>query len=111
MGVRQVRVGATRKVTLDLGILPASAQIGQTGTTVNPKVLLAIGVSGAPQHLEYIGKRAIIFAFNKDPEAPIMVLNRTRPTPVVLPVPGDLFREVPRFLQALEAHLAVGRPV
>ncbi len=106
LGIRNVTVGATRKVTLDLGILPASAQIGQTGTSVNPKVLLAIGVSGAPQHLEYIGKRAVIFAFNKDPDAPLVTLNRTRAAPIVYPIMGDLFREVPAFLTALESHLA-----
>lgn len=104
LGVRGVTLGATRKVTMDLGILPDSAQIGQTGTSVNPKILIAVGVSGAPQHIEYIGGRGVIFAFNRDPEAPIMTLNERRPRPLVVPVLGDLFVEVPRFLRALANH-------
>lgn len=104
LGVKGVTVGATRKVTQDLGILPDSCQIGQTGVSVNPRVMLAVGVSGAPQHLEYIGGRAVIFAFNKDPDAPLMVLNRTRSRPLVFPIVGDLFQEVPRFVRALKAR-------
>lgn len=107
LGVKKVMVGASRKVTLDLGILPDELQIGQTGITVNPKVVLALGISGAPQHMNYIGERAVIFAFNRDPDAPIFAFNRSRPKPQVLPVPGDLFVEVPRFLRALEAAVAV----
>ena len=104
LGVPAVTVGATRKVTMDLGILPDSAQIGQTGTSVNPKIMICVGVSGAPQHLEYIGSRGVIFAFNKDAEAPLMTLNQRRSRPLVIPVVGDLFKEVPRFLEALKAH-------
>ncbi|HYC78996.1 MAG TPA: acyl-CoA dehydrogenase family protein, partial [Planctomycetota bacterium] len=108
LGVRKVSVGASRKVTQDLGILPDSLQIGQTGVSVNPKLMIALGVSGAPQHLNYIGERAVIFAFNKDPEAPLMVLNRARPRPRVFPIVGDLFVEAPRFVRALEQE--VGAP-
>lgn len=103
-GVRNVMIGATRKVTLDLGILPASHQIGQTGVRVAPRVLLALGVSGAPQHMGWIADTTVIFAFNKDSEAPLMQWNRTRAAPLVIPIPGDLFREVPRFIAALRAH-------
>jgi len=106
LGVRSVAIGATRKVTMDLGILPDSCQIGQTGVPVNPKVILAVGVSGAPQHVDYIGPRAVIFAFNKDTDAPLMVLNRTRPRPVVYPIEGDLFEQVPRFVAALRSTVA-----
>jgi hypothetical protein len=110
LGVRRVTIGATRKVTQDLGILPDACQIGQTGVTVNPAVMLCIGVSGAPQHLDYIGARAVVFAFNKDPDAPLMTLNRSRLKPVVHPVIGDLFREVPRFVRALVAHVTGATP-
>jgi electron transfer flavoprotein-quinone oxidoreductase len=106
LGVKRVMIGASRKVTQDLGLLPDSCQIGQTGVSVNPRVLLAIGISGAPQHLNYIGDRGVIFAFNRDPEAPIMVLNRTRPKPRVFPVVGDLFEKVPEFIRALSAGAA-----
>jgi hypothetical protein len=107
LGVKKVMVGASRKVTLDLGILPDELQIGQTGVSVDPRVILALGISGAPQHMNYIGERAVIFAFNRDPDAPIFAFNRSRAKPVVLPVPGDLFVEVPKFLRALEASLTV----
>ena len=102
-GVRGVMIGATRKVTLDLGILPASQQIGQTGVRVAPRVLLALGVSGAPQHMGWIADTTVIFVFNKDADAPLMQWNRTRTAPLVIPIPGDLFREVPRFIAALRA--------
>jgi len=103
--VRKVMIGASRKVTQDLALLPDSCQIGQTGVAVNPRVLLAIGISGAPQHLNYIGERTVIFAFNRDPEAPIMVLNRSKPRPRVFPVVGDLFVLVPKFVAALAKNL------
>ncbi|MAG55081.1 MAG: hypothetical protein CMJ83_02195 [Planctomycetes bacterium] len=102
LGVKRVVIGATRKVTQDLGILPDACQIGQTGVPVNPRVMLCVGVSGAPQHLEYIGTRAVIFAFNRDPDAPLMTLNHIRARPVVYPILGDLFEEVPRFVAALD---------
>ena len=105
LGVRTVSLGATRKVTQDLGILPDACQIGQTGVAVNPRVMLCVGVSGAPQHLEYIAERTVIFAFNKDAGAPLMTLNRHRARPVVYPVVGDLFVEVPRFIRALESRV------
>jgi electron transfer flavoprotein alpha subunit len=83
--------GATRKVTQDLKLLPLDAQIGQTGVRVNPKLIIALGISGAPQHIDYVGTRTEILCFNKDSEAPLMKLNQTRPSPRVHPVPGDLF--------------------
>jgi hypothetical protein len=105
LGVADVTVGATRKVTMDLGLLPDSSQIGQTGTTVNPKVMICVGVSGAPQHLDYIGSRGVLFVFNRDPEAPLMTLNQRRAKPLVIPILGDLFVEVPKFLGALKANV------
>jgi electron transfer flavoprotein alpha subunit len=101
LGVPRVALGGTRKVTEELKLLPADRQIGQTGVAVNPPVLLAFGVSGAPQHLDYIGERTTILAFNRDPEAPIMTLNHRKPLPHVHPVPGDLFDTIPRLLAAL----------
>jgi electron transfer flavoprotein-quinone oxidoreductase len=101
IGVAHVAVGGSRKVTEELKVLPPSAQIGQTGQSVNPTILLAIGISGAPQHLNYIGQRATILAFNRDPEAPIMTLNQRQPQPRVFPIVGDLFQTVPAFTAAL----------
>jgi len=101
LGVRSLVVGGSRKVTEELHLLPADRQIGQSGVTVNPQVLLAVGISGAPQHLNYIGPRAVILAFNRDAEAPIMTLNQRQPRPRVCPVVGDLFETVPAFTAAL----------
>jgi electron transfer flavoprotein alpha subunit len=94
-------LGATRKVTQDLKLLPLDSQIGQTGVRVNPKLVIALGISGAPQHLDWIGSRAEILCFNKDPEAPLMKLNQTRPAPRVHPIPGDLFETVRELIGKL----------
>jgi electron transfer flavoprotein alpha subunit len=101
LGVRSLVVGGSRKVTEELRLLPADRQIGQSGVSVNPRVLVAIGVSGAPQHLHYIGTRATILAFNRDPEAPIMTLNQRQSRPRVFPILGDLFETIPAFTAAL----------
>jgi alkylation response protein AidB-like acyl-CoA dehydrogenase len=101
LGVHNLRIGGSRKVTEDLHLLPADSQIGQSGVSVNPRILLAIGISGAPQHLNYIGPRAKILAFNRDPEAPLMTLNQRQPQPKVYPVVGDLFDTVPALTAAL----------
>lgn len=102
LGVRGLMIGGSRKVTEELHLLPADRQIGQSGVSVNPQVLLAIGVSGAPQHLNYIGPRATILAFNRDPDAPLMTLNQRQPRPRVFPVVGDLFETVPALTAALQ---------
>jgi alkylation response protein AidB-like acyl-CoA dehydrogenase/electron transfer flavoprotein alpha subunit len=93
--------GATRKVTQDLKLLPLEAQIGQTGVRVNPKLIIALGISGAPQHVDYLGTRADILCLNKDREAPLMKLNQTRPAPRVHPIAGDLFATVRQIIDEL----------
>jgi electron transfer flavoprotein alpha subunit len=93
--------GATRKVTQDLKLLPLEAQIGQTGVRVNPKLIIALGVSGAPQHIDWIGTRAEVLCFNKDHDAPLMKLNLTRSAPRVHPIPGDLFVTVRELIEKL----------
>jgi alkylation response protein AidB-like acyl-CoA dehydrogenase/flavin-dependent dehydrogenase/electron transfer flavoprotein alpha subunit/ferredoxin-like protein FixX len=101
IGVKNLVVGGSRKVTEELHLLPVDRQIGQSGVSVNPQILLAIGVSGAPQHLNYIGPRATILAFNHDPESPLMTLNQRQSRPRVFPVVGDLFETVPALTRAL----------
>ena len=103
LGAPHVEIGATRKVTMDMSWLPDEHQIGQTGVRVNPRVLIALGVSGAPQHIDYVGDRAVIFAFNMDAQAPLMTLNQRRESPKVYPVVGDLFETVPKFIEALKS--------
>ena len=93
--------GATRKVTQDLKLLPLDVQIGQTGVRVDPKLVIALGISGAPQHLDYLGHRADILCFNKDPEAPLMKLSSLRPSPRVHPIAGDLFITVRELIERL----------
>ncbi|MGO9243420.1 MAG: FAD-binding protein, partial [Verrucomicrobiia bacterium] len=103
IGVKNVMLGGTRKVVEELKLLTSEQQIGQTGTAVNPKLIISIGVSGAPQHIDYIGEQATIIAFNKDADAPLMTLNKRRARPKVVPIVGDLFETVPRFTAALTA--------
>jgi electron transfer flavoprotein-quinone oxidoreductase len=108
LGVRNLAVGGSRKITEELHLLPPECQIGQSGVSVNPRVLLAIGISGAPQHLQYIGPRAKVLAFNRDPEAPLMTLNQRQAQPKVYPVVGDLFETVPALIEALRQDSAAG---
>jgi electron transfer flavoprotein-quinone oxidoreductase len=103
IGVKNVMLGGTRKVVEELKLLTSEQQIGQTGTAVNPKLIISIGVSGAPQHVDYIGEQATVIAFNKDADAPLMTLNKRRARPKVIPIVGDLFETVPRFTAALKA--------
>ena len=63
-------VGASRPV-IDQGWLPLTRQVGKSGATVKPKVYLAAGISGAPEHVEGMKNADLIIAINTDPQAPI----------------------------------------
>ena len=67
----EVAFGATRRFVQESGILSSEHQIGQTGLQVAPRILFALGVSGAPQHMAGIAPETQIVAINCDPEAPI----------------------------------------
>lgn len=71
------RMGATLSVSrplVDAGMMSSARQVGQSGKTVRPKVYLALGISGAVQHLAGMRKADTIIAVNTDPEAPIFTV-------------------------------------
>ena len=83
-------VGATRGA-VEMGLAPASIQIGQTGKTVNPKVYIACGISGAIQHTVGMTGSEHIIAINNDENAPIFDIADTG-------IVGDIFEILPAFI-------------
>jgi electron transfer flavoprotein alpha subunit len=89
-------VGATRAV-VDAGWYPYSAQVGQTGKSVSPKLYIACGISGAIQHKVGMQSSGTIVAVNKDPNAPIFDF-------ADVAVIGDVEQVLPRLTELLRAR-------
>ena len=87
-------VGASR-AAVELGFIDRSHQVGQTGHTVKPRIYIAVGISGAVQHITGMQNSDIIIAINKDPKAPIFKA-------ADFGILANMEEVVPRLIEAFE---------